>query len=214
MTILIADDHPLYRQGLARVLEQANDCTIVGQAENGRVALELILQKRPDLAVVDISMPEMDGLQLVRAAMGNEECLTEFIILTMYNEEAYFSEAMDLGVRGYLLKDSAPNEILSCVRSVSDGIPFVSSHMSHYLVNRLSRLRPPAPHRPSIADLTPAERRILRMLGQNRTSKEIARELSISIRTVQNHRATICTKLNLQGFNKLLQFALENRAIL
>lgn len=211
MTILIADDHPVYREGLERVLGAAHNCTLVGMAGDGKTALDLILRKNPDVAVLDISMPGMSGLEVAKAALQHEECSTEFIILTMYKEEAYFNEAMDLGVRGYLLKENAPGEIVSCVQSVADGMPFVSSQLSHFLVKRIKRIIPPERNRSSIESLTAAERRVLQRLSQNKTSREIASELSVSIRTVQNHRASICMKLGLQGYNRLLQFAFEHK---
>ncbi|MBX2992958.1 MAG: response regulator transcription factor [Bacteroidetes bacterium] len=209
-TVIFADDHPLFRQGLLRTVEHDPSVSVVGEAGNGKDALKLILERKPDIAVLDISMPGMEGLDVVRAAVKDESCTTEFIILTMFKEEAYFTEAMDVGVKGYLLKDSAPADILACIKSVADGIPYVSPLVSHYLVRRTTKLVHRSP-KPSIDDLTQQERRVLKLLSQNKTSREIADELSISVRTVQHHRNNICTKLNLEGYNKLLQFALENK---
>lgn len=213
MTIILADDHPLFRQGMLRVLEHDTDISVLGETGNGNDALRLILEKKPDIAVLDISMPGMEGIEVVKEAMKDDSCSTEFVILTMYREEAYFTEAMDAGVKGYLLKDSAPSDILACIQSVADGIPYVSPLVSHYLVRRTTR-RQPRNAKPSIDDLTAQERRVLKLLSQNKTSREIAGDLGISIRTVQHHRNNICTKLNLEGYNKLLQFALENRSSL
>lgn len=213
MTIILADDHPLFRQGMLRVLEHDADISVLGETGNGKDALRLVLEKKPDIAVLDISMPGMEGIDVVKEAMKDNSCSTEFVILTMYQEEAYFTEAMDAGVKGYLLKDSAPSDILACIQSVADGIPYVSPLVSHYLVRRTTR-RQPRNAKPSIDDLTAQERRVLKLLSQNKTSREIAGDLGISIRTVQHHRNNICTKLNLEGYNKLLQFALENRSSL
>jgi DNA-binding NarL/FixJ family response regulator len=209
-TIVLADDHPVFRQGLLRVLEGDPSFSVVAEASDGREALRCILEKQPHIAVLDISMPSLQGLDVVREALKIESCLTEFIILTMFKEEAYFTEAMDLGVKGYLLKDSAPSDIRACVRAVANGIPYVSPLVSQYLVRRTAKLRPQN-RRPSVDDLTAQERRVLRLLGQNRTSREIADELHISVRTVQHHRSNICTKLDLEGYNRLLQFAIENK---
>lgn len=210
ITIVLADDHPLFRQGLLRVIEQDKSIAVVGETGNGRMALGLILQRKPDIAVLDIAMPELEGLDVVKEALRDESCATEFVVLTMYREEAYFTEAMDIGVKGYLLKDSAPTELLACIKSVADGVPYVSPLVSHYLVRRMTKTRPQRIS-PSLDDLTLQERRVLKLLSQNKTSREIADELYISVRTVQHHRSNICTKLNLEGYNKLLQFALENK---
>jgi len=209
-TIVLADDHPVFRQGLLRVLERDPSLSIVGETGEGREALRLVLEKKPDIAVLDISMPGMEGLDVVKEAFKDNSCMTEFIILTMFTEEAYFSEAMDLGVKGYLLKDNAPSDILTCIKAVADGVPYVSSLVSHYLVRRTAKLRPLNP-RPSVDSLTAQERRVLKLLSQNKTSREIADDLHISVRTVQHHRSNICTRLNLEGYNKLLMFAVENK---
>jgi DNA-binding NarL/FixJ family response regulator len=209
-TIVLADDHPAFRQGLLRILERETSFTVLAEAGDGAEALRLILDKHPDVAVLDISMPSLEGLDVVKEALKDESCLTEFVILTMFKEEAYFTEAMDLGVNGYLLKDSAPNDILACIKAVADGMPYVSPLVSHYLVRRTSKLRP-ANKRPSLDDLTAQERRVLKLLSQNKTSREIAEDLGISVRTVQHHRSNICTKLDLQGYNRLLQFVLEHK---
>lgn len=210
MTIVLADDHPLFRQGLLRTVEHDPLVSVVGEAGNGTEALRLVLDMKPDIAVLDISMPGMEGLDVVKAAMKDDSCMTEFIILTMFTEEAYFTEAMDIGVKGYLLKDSAPADILACIKSVADGMPYVSPLVSHYLVRRTTKLARRNP-KPSLDDLTQQERRVLKLLSQNKTSREIADDLSISVRTVQHHRNNICTKLNLEGYNRLLQFALEHK---
>jgi DNA-binding NarL/FixJ family response regulator len=210
VTVVLADDHPVFRQGLRQVLERAPDLSVVGETGNGKEALDLILQHKPDIALLDISMPDMEGLDVVKSAVKDETCLTEFVILTMFKEEAYFTEAMDLGVKGYLLKDSAPTEVLACLRAVSDGRPYVSPLVSHYLLKRTAKLRPEG-RLPSIDDLTTQERRVMKLLSQNKTSREIADELFISVRTVQHHRSNICTKLNLEVYNKLLLLAIEHK---
>jgi len=210
-TIVLADDHPVFRQGLVRVLDRESSFSVVAEAADGREALRCIIEKRPDVAVLDISMPSLEGLDVVKEALKEDSCLTEFVILTMFKEEAYFTEAMDLGVKGYLLKDNAPSDILACIKAVADGMPYVSPLVSHYLVRRTAKLRP-ANLRPSVDDLTAQERRVLKLLSQNKTSREIADDLYISVRTVHHHRSNICAKLNLEGYNRLLQFAIENKS--
>ncbi len=208
-TIILADDHPMIRQGLRNVLSLEPSLRIVGETGDGNEALRLIVETQPDIAVLDISMPSMTGLDIVKKILSNDSFPTEVVILTMYKEEAYFTEAMDLGVKGYLLKDSAPNEIVSCIRTVSDGRSYVSPLMSHYLVKRT--VFPRHQRAPSLADLTNQERRVMKLLVHNLTSREIADELHVSIRTVQHHRSNICAKLGLEGYNKLLLFAFEHK---
>ncbi len=211
--VLVADDHPIFRQGLVRAIQETPDFEVVGEAADGRRTLELLEQLRPDLAVLDIAMPVMDGLQVIRAASAQSlEC--DFIIMTMYKEEEYFREALDLGVRGYLLKESAAGDLVQCLHAVAAGKHYVCPAMSEYLVlsskgdSRGGREANP------LENLSRTERRVLRLIAENKTSREIADELHVSFRTVQNHRAHMCEKLRLEGFNRLLQFALEHRSLL
>lgn len=209
--VLIADDHPIFRQGLVKVIQDAGEFDVVAEAEDGHAALDAIARHRPALAVVDIGMPNMDGLELIRAASARS-VKTLFVVLTMYNDEEYLREALGLGVRGYLLKESASVELLQCLRAVVGGKHYVSPSFTEYLLSGpdASGDGPVA----GLRTLSPTERRILRLLSANRTSKEIAEELHISFRTVNNHRAHICEKLGLEGHNRLLQFALEHKSLL
>jgi len=212
-SVVIADDHPIFRRGLLQIIEAEPMFEIVGESGNGREALALIKQAAPDLAVLDISMPEMNGLEVVKA-VEKEGMRMDFIILTMFTEEEYFDEAMDCGVKGYLLKENATSDLLRCLRAVAEGKYYVSPSISEYLIDRNRRKNELDKKLPTLTDLTEMERRILKLISDNKTSKEIAAELFISYRTVQNHRNNICQKLGFSGHNKLLQFALENKAAL
>lgn len=209
--VLVADDHPIFRQGLVRVIQETDDFEVVGEASDGKNALELLARLRPDIAVLDIAMPGMDGLEVVQAA-GAQSIDCSFIIITMYKEEEYFKEAMELGVAGYLLKDSAPGDLLRCLRAVVDGKHYISPLMSDHLI--LSSREKGGGEGNPLQKLSRTERRVLKLIAENKTSKEIADELHISFRTVQNHRAHMCEKLKLEGFNRLLQFAIEHRSLL
>ncbi len=212
-TIIVADDHPIFRQGLIRSIHEAGGFVVVGEAAEGNQALGMIEELRPDIAVVDIAMPVMDGLSLMRAAIARSlECA--FVVMTMYREEEYFKEALELGVRGYLLKESAAGDLIQCLRFVAKGRRFVSPVMSDYLVSASMLVPKSAPYRNPLQALSPGERRVLRLIAENKTSKEIADALKISFRTVQTHRTHICKKLQLEGFNRLLQFAIEHKALL
>ncbi len=208
--IFIADDHPIFRQGLIRILQHEEGFEVVGEAGDGRVALHSLEEQKPDVAVLDVSMPSMSGLDIVREA-ASRDLPCEFVILTMYREEEYFNEAMDLGVMGYLLKENASEDLVNCLRAVARGDHFISTSVSHYLVKRLEQQNILRAGKPTIETLSPSERRVLKLISDNLTSKQIAEQLHLSYRTVQNHRMNICAKLGLEGYNKLLQFAMENK---
>jgi DNA-binding NarL/FixJ family response regulator len=207
--ILVVDDHPIFRDGLIRAIEREKMFTVVGQAADGMEALNLIRELHPDLAVLDVSMPEMDGLEVARR-VHQEALPTELIILTMYKDARFFNAALDFGVRGYVVKDSVSAEILTCLRTVMDGHYYISPTISDLLIARERRAASLPPVEPLFDSLTPAERTILRRVAENKTSREIAQELSVSLRTVENHRTHICHKLGIKGHNALLQFAMEN----
>ncbi len=210
-SVVIADDHPIFRKGLVEILCDSTEFYLAGEAENGQQALELLNNLTPDIALLDISMPVMDGLHVVRAAKARGlECA--FVILTMYRDHEYFREAMDLGILGYLLKEGAPGELMACLRTVAQGRHYIAPTMSEILVLRAAGQGNDSP--PGVSRLSPTERRILAMIGAGKTSKEIAEDLSISHHTVNNHRSHICEKLRLEGPHKLLQFALHNKDIL
>lgn len=211
--VIIADDHPIFRQGLVKVIQETEEFELVGEAENGKKVLELLDSLRPAIAVIDIGMPLMDGLEVIRTA-NSRGFEGSFVILTMFKDEEYFREAMDLGVRGYVLKESASSELLHCLRAVTTGRHYISSAFSDLLLMKPKEgLEQTGPVLPA-NKLSPTERRILRLIAENKTSKEIAEELHISFRTVNNHRAHICTKLKLEGPHRLLQFAMEHRSLL
>jgi len=211
--IVIADDHPIFRQGLVAVIKQSRQFEVVAEADNGSTALELLDSHRPAVVVIDISMPGMDGLEVIRRAQARsfEGC---FVVLTMYKDEEYFKEAMALGVRGYILKDSASNELVHCLQAVLSGRSYVSAFFTDYLMQKPRQKNASDNPTGSLQRLSATERRILRMIAENKTSKEIADDLNVSFRTVQNHRSHMCEKLKLEGYNKLLQFAIEHKSAL
>ncbi len=208
--ILIADDHPIFRDGLVRTIERTPGYVIVAQVGNGADALKSITELHPDLALLDVSMPEMDGLEVARR-VHKLAILTEIVILTMYSDERYFHTALDLGVRGYIVKDSVASELLACIEAVNAGRYYTSPVFSSLLVERNDGRVTSAGALPPFNQLTPAERTILKLVSENKTSKEIGQALFVSTRTVENHRTHICQKLGVKGHNALLQFALENK---
>ena len=211
--VLIVDDHPLFRQALRQLVLTDSRFELVGEAGDGDTALKLILEKKPDVAVLDVDVPGLSGLEVARKLQGKRSP-TRLVILTMHKEEQIFNHAVDLGVKGFVLKENAVEDILKALVAVAEGEHYLSPSISGYLVRRHSRAESLAAKKPGLEDLTKAERRILKLIAEKKTSKEIATELFISPRTVEAHRANICSKLELHGSHSLLQFALENRSSL
>ena len=208
--ILIADDHPVFRRGLRMIIEAEASMKVVAEAEDGMTALARIQAEEPDVAVLDVDMPNGGGFDVVRQ-MQKLNLATAVIFLTMYKDEGLFNKALDLGALGYILKDSAIGDIVASVKAVAAGENYISQPLATFLVKRSRRLTEFVQHTPSINDLTPAERRILRLIADHKTSREIASELFISVRTVERHRLNICDKLDIHGSNALIRFALENK---
>ena len=211
ITVLIADDHPVFRGGLRQVIENAMGLRVVAEAENGAVALRLLAEKRPQVAVLDVDMPEVDGFEVVRTAR-RQRIEVEVVFLTMHKDEDVLNEALSLGVRGFVVKDSAVNDIAESIRAVVAGQFYISPSMSGLLVRRNAAARALSDERPGLKTLTATELRVLQLLADYKTNKEIAQEMFLSDRTVENHRANICQKLDLSGTHALVKFAVEYRS--
>ena len=209
--LLIVDDHPVFRRGLREIIEEHPDFRIIAEAADGETALQLTTELRPEIAVVDIDMPRLNGLEMVRALQKLKLPVT-VIFLTMYKEEDMFNAAMDLGVKAYILKENAADDILEALDKVARGETFISQPMSEIGKRRSDRVQALLLSKPQIEDLTAAERRILKLIAEDRTSKEIADLLQISIKTVDNHRLNVCHKLNLHGSHSLLKFAFDHKS--
>jgi len=213
VTVLIADDHPLIRRGLRDVIGENSRFKIVGEASDGQEALRLLASLKPQIVIVDIDMPRCNGLETLRE-IRQLPFPVKVVILTMYKEEDMFNTAMDLGAKAYVLKENAANEIVSALEKVDGGEAFVSTLMLEAGQRRSERVRELLLSKPQIESLTPVERRILKLIGEDYTSKEIADRLKLSVRTVDNHRQHICNKLQLHGTHSLLKFAFDNSAYL
>lgn len=207
--LLIADDHPIVRDGLCRSIEEDAKFKIVAQAGDGEASLAFIQQLQPDIAVLDINMPKLDGFEVARrvASLGLK---TRIIFLTLHKDQDFFRTAINLGVKGYLLKDSVTQEILAGVQAVAEGRLYVSPSLATHLIEPEARPLPSSAE-PSLAQLTITERRILKLISLGKSSKEIGTELSIHHRTVENHRTNICRKLGLEGANALVRFTLQHK---
>jgi DNA-binding NarL/FixJ family response regulator len=202
-----ADDHPILRKGVSDLIQETHDFEWVGSAGDGKEALEKIRIIRPDVAILDIEMPHHSGLEVAQILIS-ENIKTQFILLTLFRDKNYFRHALDMGVKGYLLKESTEREISDCIRYVNDGKPYVTPSLTHYLfeekeVNNI------------LDKLSTHEINILRLISKEKTTDEIARMLFISPKTVASHRSNISGKLELSGKqNGLLKWALSNRDLL
>jgi len=209
--ILIADDHPIFRSGLRQVIERNAQLQVIAEAENGEAALELIQKHQPEIALIDLDMPRVDGFAVVRR-MRDSKLSTRIILLTMHQDELHFNEALSLGVQGYLVKDSAAADVVNAIHAVTAGKNYISPTLSTFLLNRSRRAATLSGQQPGLRLLTATERRTLALLAEYKTSKEIAASLGVSVRTVENHRANICTKLDLHGTHALVKFALDHKS--
>jgi DNA-binding NarL/FixJ family response regulator len=209
--IVLADDHPIFRQGLRQVITEVPGLTIVGEAGDGEAALSCIEAARPDVALLDVNMPGKDGFAVAREVIGRK-LPVEVVFLTMDKSEPLFDAALKLGVKGYVLKDSAMADVVQSIKAAAAGQNFISPALSTFLINRNRRAAALEEQAPGINDLTPTERRILRLIAQSKTNKDIASELFISVRTVEHHRSNICGKLGLTARNDLIRFATAHQS--
>jgi len=209
-TLLIADDHPIFRQGMKQILESVSWLRIVAEAESGDSALTQIKYLKPDMVILDIAMPGMDGLEVLEKLRQEHPDMIA-IIVTSYNENAYLERALELGARAYIVKDGAAENLVHCLETLRRGDIYISPSLGSR-TPKLPKLD--ATQSGSLDALTDMERIILSKVAQFQTSKEIARDLDVSFRTVQNHRAHICTKLDLKGSHQLMSFARDHAGLL
>ncbi len=211
LSILVADDHPLFLTGLRQVIENVGHFSVVAEANDGVTALKRLRDLHPAVAVLDLRMPGMSGLAVAREFLS-ESTNTKIIILTAYDDEEMFNDAMDIGVLGYVLKDSATAEIVRCIDTVAMGEYFVSPALTSAALKTRTRAGDAMDAVHGLDLLTTTERRVLRLVARDHTTADIAEMLTVSPRTVDHHRANICRKLELSGINSLLRFALQHRA--
>jgi len=214
--ILVIDDHPVFRRGLRAVIEEAGVHRVVGEAADGTAAIAMAGRLRPDIVILDLSMPGTDGLEVAAWLQQNlPHC--HVVIMTMHTEEVLVDRALSLGAKGYLLKDDSYAEVQRCLELVIAGQPYLSPS-----IGAARTLQSPPQIRGGangedgerLARLTPTQREVLKHLAAYGTSKEIARLMNLSHRTVQNHRNNIAETLDLRGRNRLLEFAVRVRDLL
>ncbi|PYS97807.1 MAG: DNA-binding response regulator [Acidobacteria bacterium] len=207
--VLIADDHPIFREGLARIIEGSDKMQLVAAVDNGVAAIAAIENDRPDVAVLDVDMPELDGIETAKR-IKSEWPDIQIAFLTMHRNRSILQSMRRLQVKGYVLKDAAMNEVVKCIETVFAGRSYLSPSLSDLIIEGDGS---PA-ESPAIAlkDLTESEMKILARIAASNTTKEIADDLCVSVRTVETHRHNICLKLGLTGPHALFKFAHVNKA--
>ena len=204
--ILIADDHEVVRDGLRKLLEAHPNCEVVAEAADGKEAVAKALEVRPDIAVVDYSLPLINGIEVTRQ-IRSQLPKTEVLIFTMHDNETLFDELLRAGARGYVLKSDAKRDLLDAIDALATHRPFFSSKVSEELLTSFRRQ-----HNESRA-LTPREREIVKLIAEGHSNREVAVKLSISLKTVETHRAAIMRKLNLSSSAALVRYAIRNKLV-
>jgi DNA-binding NarL/FixJ family response regulator len=208
--IVIAEDHPFFRDGLRRALESEASFRVIAEAGDGPGALDAVRRLSPDVAILDIGLPGMDGCAVARR-IREERLGVELAFLTICEDGDIFEKALEWDVKGYLLKDCTDVDIVRCVKAVSQRQHFTCPAMTTYLVNKARRIGQFAQQMPGLQRLTRQERTILALIADDRTSKEIAEQMGIAPKTVDAHRSNICRKLEVHGNHALSRFALRHR---
>lgn len=211
ITLILADDHAVVRSGLRMLLDAQSDMRIIGEANNGREALELTRTLEPDVVLMDIMMPEMNGIEATRM-ITSEVPDTAVLALTMYEDEQYFFEMLKAGAAGYVPKRAAPDVLVSAIRTVNMGAMFIFPSMAKRLVQEYGK-QGPVEVSTVHDDLTPRELEVLVLIGDGLTNNEIGERLEISVKTVDRHRENIMRKLNLHNRIDLVKYAIREGLI-
>ena len=212
LRLVLADDHTMMRSGLRLLLEREPDFSVVGEASDGRQAIEILETQSVDVVVMDVAMPNLNGIEAARR-ITDAHPNTAIIILSMHSDESYVLRALNAGARGYLLKDSAESDLIAAVYAVSEGKAFFSPVISKLLVDDYVRQLRQRGVEDSYELLTPRERELLQLLAEGKTTKEVATLLNLSPYTVDTHRANLMRKVNLNSLPELILYAVRKGVI-
>jgi two-component system response regulator NreC len=210
--VLLADDHTIMRKGLRLLLERQPNIKVVGEAADGRQCVELAKAEKPDVVVMDIAMPNLNGIEAARQIVNHNPAIA-VAVLSMHSDESYVIRALKAGARAYLLKDSAESDLIAAIRALSDGKSFFSPAISKLLVEDYMRQLERRGAEDSYELLTTREREILQLLAEGKSNKEVANMLNLSLYTVETHRTHILQKLNLHTVPELILYAVRKRII-
>lgn len=206
MRVILADDHTLFRAGIKSILERVGGVKVVAESGDGREALEMVKKHRPDVALLDITMPGLNGLEVAGRVAGVSPN-TRVVILSMHANEGYVAQALRAGVAGYLLKDAASRDLESALKTVLRGDTYLSPSISKQVVEMFLRSDEPAAD--PLAGLTGRQREILQLIAEGRSTKEIASDLGVSVKTVETHRAQLMERLDIHDIPGLVRFAIR-----
>ncbi len=209
--VLVADDHTLMRQGIRALLEDESDITVVGEAENGRVALQLVEELHPDVVLMDIAMPLLNGLDATYQIKRDHPEVT-VLVLTMYDHEEYIRPVLTAGASGYVLKYAAANELVEAIRVVYQGEAVLSPGVTRLVLEDYLR-QGKVQSETELDQLTPREREVLQLIAEGYTNKEISDILSLSIKTVKSHRTNLMQKLDLHNQGDIIKYAIQKKII-
>ena len=207
--VLLADDHSIVRAGLRRIVEESDDMAVVAEAADGKEALGLVDDTRPDVAVIDISMPVLDGLEVI-ARLQHDHPDLPVLVLTMHEEQQYVVRAIEAGAMGYVTKQAAPEQLVAAIRKVYAGVRFLTEEAAEALALRVAKGKQ---GRSALDLLSNRELQVLRRLALGHTNREIAAAYNISIKTVDTYRLRLLKKLNLRNNAELSRFAMQNNLV-
>lgn len=210
--LLIAEDHLLVRAGIRALLEKPGDINIVGEASNGKEAVDMVQELKPDVLVMDIMMPRLNGIQAAEYLYGLK-ISTHILLLSMYSDPGFVHKALQFGVKGYVLKSSVSDELLEAVRTVAAGKIFLSASVAEILKGRPARTGVSQKDNDPLSILSPREKEILKLIAEEHTSAEIGEILFISDKTVEKHRTRIMEKLNVRNLAGLVRLAIKYRLV-
>lgn len=212
LRILLADDHDIVRRGIRELLEQQPGWTVCAEADNGREAVELALEHRPQVAIIDLTMPELNGLEAtrrIRQALPE----TQVLVFTMHDSEELLRGVLHAGARGYLLKSDAARQLVPAVESLAQRKPFFSGRVSEVLLDGFLGCERRRSNDLGTDRLTSREREVVQLLAEGKSNKDVARALDLSVKTVETHRAAVMRKLDLHSLADLVRFAIRNKMI-
>ena len=209
MRVILADDHHVVREGIRALLEKSGDIDVVGEASDGQEAVDLVERLLPDVLVIDIAMPRLNGIEATRR-IGDLKLATRVVILSMHSDEALVRQALRSGARGYLLKRSVAEELFLAIRTASRGEAYLSPAISRIVLDDFLSRHPNTQRLSPFDHLTPREREVLQLIAEGNTNAEMARTLNISVKTVESHRANLMDKLDVHDIAGLTRTAIKH----
>jgi two-component system response regulator NreC len=210
--VFLVDDHTVVRQGLRRILESDDEIEIVGEAGDGRTAIDLVQKLRPHVVVMDVAMPELNGIEATRQILKRVEG-AKVLVLSMHGDDVYVRQALKAGARGYLLKDSEDLDLIKAVKAIRGGGSFFSPPVSKVVLSGYLGDKADGDAEDSVARLTDREREVLQLIAEGKTNKEVAHSLTVSVNTVETHRKHIMEKLDLHNTAELVRFAIRTKIV-